>query len=409
MSLSEASPAGTLILGSAVNGLTGKHGCPMKIAVFCPNLIGDTVMATPTFRALRTRFPTARLTAIVRPQVAPVLDGSTWFDEIILSHHRSPRREERRPAVVKRLRETMHDVAVLLPNSFRVAWMAWLAGIPRRIGYIRYGRGLLLTEGLQPPRDAQGRFLPTPIVGYYLALARILGCRDSSVQLELKTTPNDESAADRAWAELGLRAEHPVVCLNTGGAFGPAKSWPAPSFAHLALRLVEERSVSVLVLCGPAEREPAREIVRLAGHPSVVSLADQPLGLGLSKACVRRAALLITTDSGPRHFAAAFQTPVISLFGPTHIAWTRTYHPRAIHVFNPVPCGPCQKSVCPEGHHRCMRELSPEQVMQAALRFLPGVRQTCTATPHSPWCARPMGETGNSRRQVHLSGMGGEA
>src|SRR5262249_340740 len=77
-----------------------------------------------------------------------------------------------------------------------------------------------------------------------------------------------------------------------------------------------------------------------------------------------------TTDSGPRHFAAAFQTPVITLFGPTHIAWTRTYHPQALHLFHPVDCGPCQRPVCPEGHHRCMRELTPDQVYQAALRML---------------------------------------
>ncbi len=89
--------------------------------------------------------------------------------------------------------------------------------------------------------------------------------------------------------------------------------------------------MSVLVLCGPDEREPAREIVRAASHPRVVSLAEQPLAIGLTKACVRRSALLITTDSGPRHFAAAFNTPVITLFGPTHIAWTRTYHPHAWH------------------------------------------------------------------------------
>jgi heptosyltransferase-2 len=127
-------------------------------------------------------------------------------------------------------------------------------------------------------------------------------------------------------------------------------------------------------LCGPAEREAAREIVRLADHPRVASVAEQPLGLGLSKACVRRAALLITTDSGPRHFAAAFQTPVITLFGPTHIAWTRTYHPHALHLFHPVSCGPCQRPVCPEGHHRCMRELTPEQVFQAAHRWLGHMR-----------------------------------
>ena len=142
-------------------------------------------------------------------------------------------------------------------------------------------------------------------------------------------------------------------------------------------------ALSVLVLCGPAEREAAREIVRLADHPAVVSLADQPLSLGLSKACVRRASLLITTDSGPRHFAAAFGTPVISLFGPTHIAWTRTYHPQAIHMHQPVPCGPCQRPVCPEGHHRCMRELSPERVIQAAIELLGRNRRTHRLEPQT--------------------------
>ena len=284
-----------------------------------------------------------------------------------------------------------------------------LRGSPGASATCRYGRGLLLTEGLQPPRDAEGRFLPTPIVGYYLALARLLGCRCDSDRLELGTTPQDESAADRAWADLGLRAEQPVVCLNTGGAFGPAKNWPTPSFAELARRLVTERSASVLVLCGPAEREPAREIARLAGHPAVVSLADHPPSLGLSKACVRRAALLITTDSGPRHFAAAFQTPVITLFGPTHIAWTRTYHPHAIHLFQPVPCGPCQRPVCPEGHHRCMRELSPDQVLQAAFRFLPAVRPAGGSTPHLPRAGTAPGAVGPGRRRLFFSETGGEA
>ena len=161
-----------------------------------------------------------------------------------------------------------------------------------------------------------------------------------------------------------------MVCLNTGGAFGPAKNWPTASFAELARRLTAEAGVAVLVLCGPAERTTAAEIARLADHPRVFSLAGEPLSLGLSKACVRRAALLITTDSGPRHFAAAFQTPVVTLFGPTHIAWTRTAHPYALHLFHPVPCGPCQRPSCPEGHHRCMRELTPEQVLGAALKLL---------------------------------------
>jgi heptosyltransferase-2 len=343
----------------------------MKIAVFCPNLIGDTVMATPAFRALRRGFPDAILTGVIKPRVAPTLDGTTWFDELIRLDSASNEHEERMMPVVKRLRRARFDVAVLFPNSIRSAWIAWLAHIPRRIGFERHGRGLLLTDRLHFPLDSAGGRLPTPIVETYLKLARRLGCPVDSIRTQLATTADDEAAADRACAELGLLHEK-VVCLNTGGAFGPAKSWPSEHFAELARRLAHEAGVAVLVLCGPDERAPAQEIVRQAGHSRVVSLADRAVSIGLTKACIRRSALLITTDSGPRHFAAAFNTPVITLFGPTHVNWTRTYHPLAWNMLRPVPCGPCQRPSCPEGHHRCMRELTPEAVFGVALRALSG-------------------------------------
>jgi heptosyltransferase II len=344
----------------------------MKIAVFCPNLIGDTVMATPTFRALRRRFPGARLVGVIKPRVAPTLDGSPWFDDWIHFDPNSHDHQQRTLATLNRLRRERFDLAILLPNSFRPAWMAWLAGIPRRVGFVRYGRGILLTDRLYHPRDAAGQRLPTPIVEAYLKLAHRVGCAIDSVRIELATTADDEDSADQAFASLGLGGDRRIVCLNTGGAFGPAKSWPVLHFAELARRLADVAGVSILVLCGPNEREPATEIVAAAGHHHVVSLADQRLSIGLTKACVRRAALLITTDSGPRHFAAAFQTPVITLFGPTHIAWTRTNHPQAWHILHRVPCGPCQRPVCPEGHHRCMRDLTPEAVFRVALRALEG-------------------------------------
>jgi heptosyltransferase-2 len=350
----------------------GERPPAMKIAVFCPNLIGDTVMATPTFRALRQGFPDAAIVGVIKPHVAPTLDATAWFDDWIYFDRGSNHRDQRTMGVLRRLRRRRFDMAVFLPNSFRPAWIAWMAGIPRRVGYVRYARGILLTDRLYHARDASGRMLPTPIVETYLRLAHRVGCPVNSVRIELATTLEDEAAADRALAFLGLGDGRRIVCLNTGGAFGPAKSWPVPHFAALARRLADVAGVSILVLCGPGEREPAREIVLAAAHPHVASLADQPLGIGLTKACVRRSALMVTTDSGPRHFAAAFNTPVITLFGPTHIAWTRTYHPQAWHMLHPVPCGPCQRPVCPEGHHRCMRDLSPETVFRAALRALEG-------------------------------------
>jgi heptosyltransferase II len=342
----------------------------MRIAVFCPSFIGDTVMATPTFRAIRRGFPDAVMTAVIKPHVAPTLDGTRWFNDQVHFDHRSRTRSHRTLSVLWQLRAARFDLAVILPNSIRSAIMARLAGIPRRLGYERHGRGVLLTDVLHHPLDADGRPLPAPIVHAYLKLARHLGCPCESHRLELATTGTDEAAADRVWIDLALDGGGPVVCLNTGGAYGPAKNWPTEHFADLARRLVQEFGARVLVLCGPRERENAREIVAAAAHERVVGLADQELGIGLTKACIRRASLLITTDSGPRHFAAAFGTPALTLFGPTHMAWTRTHHPMAWHAMHPVPCGPCQRPTCPEGHHKCMRDLSPESVYRVALRML---------------------------------------
>ena len=147
------------------------------------------------------------------------------------------------------------------------------------------------------------------------------------------------------------------------------KHWPCASFAELARSLTQRLGCGVLVLCGPSEREIARRIAEESRSPHVFSLSDSPLSLGLTKAVVKRSDLLITTDSGPRHFAAAFNRPVVSLFGPTHIEWTITYFAKEIYLQKKLPCGPCQQRVCPLGHHRCMRELSPNEVFAAAERL----------------------------------------
>ncbi len=175
--------------------------------------------------------------------------------------------------------------------------------------------------------------------------------------------------AGEVWDRFGLHDANEIICLNSGGAFGASKHWPVASFAALARQLVDRRGSKVLVLCGPEERNLAREIVQQSERDHVFSLSDRILSLGLTKACVRKCDLLITTDSGPRHFAAAFDRPVITLFGPTHIEWTETYFPKAVHLQKKVPCGPCQLRVCPLDH-RCMRELHFEDVFSSVNSLL---------------------------------------
>jgi heptosyltransferase-2 len=344
----------------------------MKIAVFWPNWIGDAVMATPAVRSLREHFPAAHFIGVLRPYIAGVLEGTPWMDRLVFLDNRGPW-QSRWPAVTASLYRERIDLAILFSNSFRTAWIAWLAGCKSRIGYRRYGRSFLLTHALSPVRDSGGKLLPSPIIDAYNRLAELAGCPRPNYRMQLSTTPVDERAADLVWQQAGFTRQTRVVCLNPGAAFGSAKHWPAEYFAQLARWLAQDRDQGVLVLCGPRERDLARKIALAAGHQRVHSLADHSLSLGLTKACIRRSSMLVTTDSGPRHFAAAFARPVVTLFGPTHIAWTETYQPLAIHLQKKVDCGPCQRRVCPLDH-RCMRLLMPGEVFEAASKLLKSER-----------------------------------
>ena len=341
----------------------------MNIAVFLPNWIGDAVMATPALRALRTHFHRDRLVGIARPYVAGVLEGGDWFDEIVIAS----RGVRGAFATVRQLRRLNAELAVLLPNSARSALAALLGGCRRRVGFARDSvRQLLLTETLETERDARGRKRPWPAIDAFNRIAKAVGCPPPGRRMELFTTPADEAAADLVWRRAKIDSGREVICFNPGAAFGPAKQWPAEHFAELARSLVTTRGCRLLVLCGPAERNLARQIAETAGHPAVVALSAAGMpspSIGLTKACVRRCDLLVTTDSGPRHFAAAFGRPVVTLFGPTHIAWTETYFPLAVHLQKRVECGPCQRRVCPLDH-RCMTELLPAEVAAAARRLL---------------------------------------
>jgi heptosyltransferase-2 len=340
-----------------------------RIALFLPNWIGDVVMATPAIQAVRAAFPAAELVAVCKPYVGEVLAGAPWFASTIFADKRGLR-ERRLFAVMRKLREKPLDAALLFPNSFRTAFLAYLGGAQRIVGFDRYARGFFLTHKLQAKTDANGHFVPSPALDDYNRLAVALGTRDPGHRMELFTTPADEIAADAVWQRFALHRYPRVVALNSGGAFGAAKHWGNDRFAELARALTSRLGCGVVVVCGPGEREQARSIAEGSRSPHVFALSDVPLSIGLTKAVVKRADLLVTTDSGPRHFAAAFNRPVVSLFGPTHIEWTQTYFAKEICLQKKLPCGPCQQRVCPLGHHQCMRDLTPAEVFATAEKLL---------------------------------------
>jgi heptosyltransferase-2 len=360
----------------------------MNVAIFLPNWVGDAVMATPAIAALRRHYSQARFLGVLRPYVRGVIDGSPWFEQLILSQGKGW--AESVAGVACRLRRARVDLAVLFTNSFRSAFIATLGGCRRIVGYARDRRSWMLTDPVPPLRDDAGRFLVAPVIDAYNTLAMYLGTNDPGYQMQLFLTPGDRQQAEALWDRLRLNGQR-VVLLNPGAAYGAAKHWPTEHWIRLAQQLVDELQTRILVLCGPQERSLAQRIVASAARPGVHSLAEEPLSLGLTKACVHRGDLLITTDSGPRHFAAAFGRPVVTLFGPTHIGWTETYFPKAIHLQEEVDCGPCQLRTCPLDH-RCMTQLQPTAVFHAASQLL-AAASTASLTASQGRRALPMRRT----------------
>jgi len=340
----------------------------MRIVVSCPNWIGDAVMATPTLIALRDLFPEAHLALIARPYVTGVFESAPYADAILPWGRPGG---ETTSALARRLRRRRVDLGLLLANSFRSAWLLWRGRVRRRIGYARDRRSWLLTDRLQPPR-AGGRYAPTPMLSYYGELLKPLGAHQAPTAMKLYTSPEDEASADRLYGGLGLEPASTLV-VAPGAAFGMAKCWPADRFALVAQQAHRELGLRALVLCGPSELPVARAIAD--GSDGAAAVPPEPLpDLRTVKAVVRRARAMVTNDSGLRHFAAAYDIPVVSIFGPTHIQWTETWFAKETKLQAAVPCGPCQRRVCPEGHLRCMTEITVEAVYGAlatALREFP--------------------------------------
>ena len=299
--------------------------------------------------------------------------------------------------LVMALRSQRFDLAVLLPNSFRAAWIAWLSGAKRRAGYDREGRGFLLTERI-PVKNRRGanrplpygrgsvspapsvpmgtklpvrlgRYVPMPLVKYYADLAEAIGCERPGDRLELFTTADCDKSIQQRLESLGLADRHPLIVISPGAKFGAAKCWMPEGFAAVADRMVETANAAVIVSCGPGEEPIARKIGETMRQTGFIM--DSPLlSLGELKSLIRRSDLLICNDAGPRHIAKAFDVPVVTVFGPTHPDWTATNYEKERLVRIDVDCGPCQQRLCPLGHHQCMTGVSMDMVFAAASALL---------------------------------------
>jgi heptosyltransferase-2 len=330
---------------------------PASVFLRLPNWVGDLVMVTPAIRAVRRHWPGARIVAGLRRYGRPVLDGLDTVDEF-WELDGLERLGRRLPGYARRLRAARFDVAVFFTNSLTSVLGPALARIPERIGYEGDWRGALLTR--RAPRE--DRRAPVPMPRYYLDLVRFAGVPDAGDHYDVPVRPRDRDEAEALLSALGVGEGRPIAAINPGAKFGSSKLWSLDRFAEIGDRLAAA-GFQVLVLCAPGEADMARRIARRM-RATVASTHDRIIPLSTLRAVVARLALLVTTDTGPRHVAAGLGVPTVVVMGSTHPTWTAWSLDRTRVVRRDVPCGPCHLRRCPLDH-ACMDLVTADEVWEA--------------------------------------------
>ncbi len=323
-------------------------------------------MATPFLRDLQTSFPHAKISLLMKKHFRKILQHTPGIE----AFYEWPSGYRETGALIRQLRKISFDRGYLLTNSFSSALFFFLLKIKERIGYARDGRRFLLTQHLSPKKE-QGRFLPVSMVDYYQDLLKLTAVPLGPREVRIYYSEAEREEATLFLKKIGIDPQKPFVLLNPGAAFGSAKCWPPSYFAELGDRLVQELVCQILILCGPDphERQLAQDIQKKMQHLAV-STHENIITLSLLKPVVAFSSLLITNDSGPRHYATALRVPSVTIFGSTHQQWTDYDQPEATRLQKEVPCGPCMQRICPEvlngRRHLCMELVTPEEVFQAA-------------------------------------------
>ena len=400
---------------------------PRRLLVRGVNWLGDAVMTTPGLERLRQALPDAHITLLTQEKLAPLWRQHPSLDAVL------PFRAGENPwAIARRLRAEGFDTALVLPNSPRSALEVWLARIPQRIGYAAPWRNWFLTRAV-PARPGQRRMhkrsvgeikhligrtaghpglaepgaipfpalkatlspsdrersasgsavpglaslvpltLPAHQIHEYLHLAAVLGANPEPLPPRLEITAVEIQEAEQTLLSDLRGKGQPLTLLgmNPGAQYGPAKRWPAESFAAVA-RAVSSRVGNCLWLAlgGKSDESLCADIARLAGG-GVANLAGKT-SLRELMAVLRLCRVLLTNDSGPMHVAAALGTPVVVPFGSTAPELTGPGlpgDPRHSLLKSAAPCSPCFRRTCPIDL-RCMTGISPDLVIEAVSRIV---------------------------------------
>jgi lipopolysaccharide heptosyltransferase II len=340
-------------------------------------LIGDVVFTTPIVRALKRRYPGARITYLVEPRAAPVVIGNPHIDDVlVVEHTRGWRRLADDWRLGRALRRARFDAAIDLHGGPRSGWLTWMTRAPVRVGYDVAGRAWMYTRIVPRARELRPRHS-------VLNQWDLLGALDEAFQapadpaadrVEMAVPAEARRAVDARLSSLGVCARDVVVVMHVS-AGNPFRRWPDASFAALAAALVSRSpDRRVLLASGPSDRAAVARVLASAraqapGDAGRI-LDAEGLSLPELRALMDRAALFIGGDSGPLHVAATSDVPVVGLYGPTLAERSAPWRPPGIPTVSldagALACRPCDQRRCEPGDFRCLSGITVNAVRDAA-------------------------------------------
>ena len=342
----------------------------MKILVRGSNWIGDAVMNIPAMKELRRVFPDAEITLHTRSWAEGLFRDAQFIDELV-TYDGAKWKFKDVYQQSEFLKGDKFDIAVLYPNSFESALTTRLTNVPRRFGYNKDLRGLLLTDPIAVPEWKNRRHE----VYYYLNLVAEVESALIGRQTVLDSVPDtaleisDERRVEaRAFLRsAGVDLNKKIVAFGVGSTNSMAKRWPADRYAAMNDRIQTELDAEVILVGAKNETKVSNAVFELSNNKPIVLSGKTDLGIAV--AVLSEIDLFISNDMGLAHVAPAVGTPTLVIFGPTNEVTTRPFSTNAEIIRKDVECSPCMLRDCPIDH-RCMTQVTVEEVFANTLRLL---------------------------------------
>lgn len=336
----------------------------MKILVIGPSWVGDMVMSQSLYISLKQQYPKAELHVMAPAWCCALLERMPEVDQAIvmpLGHGDFKLGERYR--LGRQLAKQDYDWAIIQPNSMKSALIPLFAGVKKRTGWKGESRYGLLN-------DLRSNKADFPLmVERYAALAYSkakMVTHQCLPEIPWPALRIDQGNQQQALVELKLDQARPIVSLCPGAEFGPSKRWPEQHYATVATQQIEQGKQ--VWIFGSAKDMPVAEAIRellpkpLQAH---CHLLTGKTSLHQAIDLMALSSMVISNDSGLMHIAAALQRPLVAVYGSTSPEYTPPLAKEVAIVHTNIECRPCFKRECPLGHLKCLKELYPQQVINA--------------------------------------------